>query len=45
VRLTLGLGQRVMVDTLQVFWPSGAVQTMPGVAVDREIIIVEEIGE
>ncbi len=45
VRLTLGLGQRAMVDTLQVFWPSGAVQTMAGVAVDREIIIVEEIGE
>ena len=45
VRLTLGLGQHAMVDTLQVFWPSGAVQTMVDVDADREITLVEEIGE
>ena len=27
VRLTLGLGRHAQVDSLQVFWPSGAVQT------------------
>ena len=45
VRLTLGLGHHAMVDTLQVFWPSGAVQTMVDVDADREITLVEEIGE
>ena len=41
VRLTLGLGQYATIDTLQVFWPSGAVQTLVGLAADREIVVVE----
>ena len=41
VRLTLGLGQHATIDTLQVFWPSGVVQTLVGLAADREITVVE----
>ena len=41
MRLTLGLGQYATIDTLQVFWPSGAVQTLVGLAADREIVVVE----
>ena len=42
VRLILGLGDRTQVDTLQVHWPSGAVQTLLGVEADQSIVIREE---
>ena len=42
VRLILGLGHRTRVDTLQIRWPSGAVQTLLGIAADQTIVIQEE---
>ena len=41
VRLTLGLGRHTQVDSLQVFWPSGAVQTLLNVAANQHIVIEE----
>ena len=41
VRLILGLGDHAQVDTLQVHWPSGVVQTLLGVEADQSIVIRE----
>ena len=41
VRLTLGLGRHTQVDSLQVFWPSGVVQTLLNVAANQHIVIEE----
>ncbi len=41
-RLTIGLGPAATIDTLTIRWPSGAETVMTGVAVDREIEVVEE---
>jgi hypothetical protein len=40
-RLTLGLGQHAVVDTLQVTWPSGAMQTLVNIAADQSLTVVE----
>ena len=40
-RLTLGLGQHAVVDTLQVTWPGGAMQTLVNVAADQSLTVVE----
>ncbi|MYK40490.1 MAG: hypothetical protein F4049_09765, partial [Gemmatimonadetes bacterium] len=45
VRLTLGLGRHARVDSLQVFWPSGAVQILLNVAANQHIVIEETIEE
>ena len=41
VRLILGLGDHTQVDTLQVYWPSGVIQTLVGVEADQHIVIRE----
>jgi hypothetical protein len=41
LRLHFGLGGRVQVDALEVRWPSGRVQSLRGVKVDREMVIRE----
>ena len=41
VRLTLGLGRHAHVDSLQIFWPSGAVQTLLNVAANQHIVVEE----
>lgn len=41
VRLILGLGNHAQVDTLQVYWPSGVVQTLLDVEADQSIVIRE----
>ena len=41
VRLILGLGNHAQVDTLQVHWPSGVVQTLLDVEADQSIVIRE----
>ncbi len=38
-----GLGQATVVDSVQVRWPSGTVQTLLNVAVDQRLGIIEEI--
>jgi hypothetical protein len=43
-RVHLGLGASLNVDTLQVKWPSGAVDTLTGVPGDRIVTIVEGRG-
>jgi len=42
VRLILGLGEHSQVDSLEIRWPSGAVQTLLEVAADQKIVIREE---
>lgn len=44
VRLTLGLGHHTTVDTLQVFWPSGELQTLLHLDANQSITIEEETG-
>lgn len=44
VRLTLGLGLHTTVDTLQVFWPSGELQTLLHIDANQSITIEEETG-
>ena len=44
VRLTIGLGQRTQVDSLYIYWPSGAVQTLLAVAADQLIVVEEGAG-
>jgi Big-like domain-containing protein/ASPIC/UnbV protein/FG-GAP repeat protein/VCBS repeat protein/thrombospondin type 3 repeat protein len=43
-RLHFGLGPAGMVDTLEIRWPSGAVQTLTQVTADRRITVVEADG-
>ena len=38
-----GLGTATVVDTIEIRWPSGAVQLLSGVAVDQRLFVVEEI--
>jgi hypothetical protein len=40
-RLVLGLGQRTKVDFVEVKWPSGAVQRLTDLPVDRYVTVVE----
>lgn len=44
-RLHFGLGDRVKVDSVEVKWPSGAVDKVANVASDRVITIREGVGE
>ncbi|NKB68204.1 MAG: hypothetical protein GKR89_14175 [Candidatus Latescibacteria bacterium] len=41
-RLTLGLGHRARVDTLQIRWPSGTLQTLVNLAANQSLTIREE---
>jgi hypothetical protein len=40
-RLHFGLGEAGTIDRLTVRWPSGAVQTLEGLAADRHVVITE----
>jgi enediyne biosynthesis protein E4 len=40
-RVHFGLGARTQVDTLEILWPSGAVQSLKDVAVDRVLDVTE----
>lgn len=40
-RLLIGLGAHERVDTLQVYWPSGAVQTLVEIEADQAIVVRE----
>jgi hypothetical protein len=42
VRLILGLGHRTRVDSLEIRWPSGAVQTLLEIAADQTLVVQEE---
>ncbi len=44
VRAHFGLGSATLIDTLQVEWPSGNVQILNNVAVDRRLVITESGG-
>ena len=43
VQLTLGLGRNSAVDTLEVRWPSGRVQTLLDVPADQTLVVREEM--
>jgi tetratricopeptide (TPR) repeat protein len=40
-RLVLGLGDDAIIDSMQVIWPSGKRQEFPGLATDRDWLLVE----
>jgi hypothetical protein len=42
VQLGFGLASRSVLDTLEVSWPSGMVQTIAGVAMNQRILVVED---
>jgi hypothetical protein len=42
VQLGFGLASRSVLDTLEVRWPSGIVQTIIGVAMNQRILVVED---
>ena len=44
LRVHFGLGEATSAD-LEVRWPSGVVDRLPGVAVDRVVTVVEGRGE
>ncbi|MSR84126.1 MAG: CRTAC1 family protein [Candidatus Latescibacteria bacterium] len=41
LRVHFGLGKATVVDSLEVRWPSGAVQALPGVAVNQVLVVRE----
>jgi hypothetical protein len=41
-RVHFGLGEADKVDRLTIRWPSGTVQTLAGLAVDRHVVITED---
>jgi enediyne biosynthesis protein E4 len=43
-RIHFGLGKRATIDALQITWPSGAVDTLKDVPVDRIIAVKEGVG-
>ncbi len=45
LRVHFGLGQAAKVKTIEVRWPSGAVDTLNGVAVDQVVFIKEGAGQ
>ena len=42
-RLTFGLGERTVVDKLQIRWQSGVVQTLENLAVNQELVVTEPL--
>ena len=42
-RLTFGLGERIIVDKLQIRWQSGIVQTLENLAVNQELVVIEPL--
>jgi hypothetical protein len=44
LRLHFGLGSRTQVDKVEVFWPSGKVETITDLAVDHSYEIKESQG-
>ncbi len=40
-RLHFGMGPNVMIDTIEVYWPSGTVQTLQNVSADQILTITE----
>jgi enediyne biosynthesis protein E4 len=43
-RIHLGLGQRTKVDSLDITWPSGQVDRLSNVPIDRIIAVKEDTG-
>ena len=43
-QLVFGLGEATRVDRLEVRWPSGKTETLSGLAVDREVMVIEGVG-
>ena len=39
---SFGLGEHAAANTVQVMWPSGAVQTLADIGADQRIIVIEE---
>jgi tetratricopeptide (TPR) repeat protein len=44
-RIVFGLGAATQIDTLTVRWPSGHLQTFPNVAINAELLLVEQRDE
>ena len=42
-RLTFGLGERTIVDKLQIRWQSGIVQTLENLAANQELVVAEPL--
>ncbi len=40
-RLVLGLGQRTKIDFVEIKWPSGAIQRLTDLPIDRYLTVVE----
>jgi len=44
-RLLFGLGERTVVDTLQIRWQSGVVQILENLAANQELVVTEPLSE
>jgi len=44
LRLHFGLGKATSLDSLEILWPSGAVERFSGVAADKIYVLVEGQG-